>query len=154
VHAFSQVVQLVKSPLARCVASGATVHYPDHETRDVCEGLIDFANGARLTYTFCLFAQGVPGRAVIVGDKGTLRHGDGGDLLLDTPKAKAQTPPPLTGHSGELAEVSMYREFLAAIREKRESALGSATAIEAAKLAWAMEIATVENRIVTAADFA
>lgn len=153
VHAFSQVVQLVKSPLARCVASGATMFYKDHETRDVCEGLIDFANGVRLTYTFCLFAQGTPGRTVIAGDKGVLRYGEDGSLLLDTPGSKGKTPPPLTGHSGELAEVMMYRELLAAIREQRPSVLSATAAMDAAKLAWAMEIATVENRIVTAADF-
>ncbi|MFN7938872.1 MAG: Gfo/Idh/MocA family oxidoreductase [Bryobacteraceae bacterium] len=153
VHAFSQVVQLVKSPLARCQASGATMFYKDHETRDVCEGLIDFANGVRLTYTFCLFATGTPGRTVIVGDKGVLRYGEDGALLLDSAAGKGKTPPPLTGHSGETAEVLMYKEFLSAIREKRQSVLSAAAAMDAAKLAWAMEIATVENRVVTGKDF-
>jgi len=154
VHAFSQVVQLVKSPLARCLASGGILHYKDHETRDVCEGLIDFANGVRFTYTFCLFAQGTPGRTVIVGDKGVLRYGEDGGILLDTAGGKGKTVPALTGHSGELAEVLMYKEFLAAIGEKRQSILSATAAMDAAKLAWAMEMATVENRIVTAKDFA
>jgi predicted dehydrogenase len=154
VHAFSQVMQLVKSPLARCVASGATVHYPDHETRDVCEGLIDFANGTRLAYTFCLFSQGTPGRTVIVGDKGTLRYGDDGQVILDNAQRRGQTPPPLAGHSGLPAEVSMYREFFAAIEEKRESALNAEVAIEAAKIAYAMDMAITEDRVVTAKDFA
>jgi predicted dehydrogenase len=154
VHAFSQVTQLVKSPLARCVASGGTVHYRDHETRDVCEGLIDFASGVRLAYTFCLFSPGTPGRTVLVGDKGTLRYGDDGQIVLDNAQRRGQTPPPLTGHAGELAEVSMYREFFAAVAERRESALNAEAAIEAAKIAYAMEIATTENRIVTAKDFA
>jgi predicted dehydrogenase len=154
VHAFSQVTQLVKSPLVRCVASGGTVHYADHETRDVCEGLIDFANGARLAYTFCLFSQGTPGRTVIAGDKGTLRSGDDGRLMLDSARGRGQTPPPLTGHPEAPAEVLMYREFLAAIAEKREPALNAEAAIEAAKIAYAMEIAIAENRVVTAKDFA
>ncbi len=154
VHAFSQVVQLVKSPLARCLASGGIMHYKDHETRDVCEGIIDFDNGVRFTYTFCLFAQGTPGRTVIVGDKGVLRYGEDGAILLDTPGAKGKTPPPLTGHGGEPAEVLMYKEFLAAIHERRQSVLSAAAAMDAAKIAWAMEIATVESRIVTAKDFA
>lgn len=153
VHAFSQVTQLVKSPLARCVASGATVHYADHETRDVCEGLIDFASGVRFTYSFCLFAAGVPGTTVIVGDKGTLRYSDG-EVLLDTPGKKGQTPPPHSGFDQTPAEVQMYREFLAAIRENREPALNAELAIEAAKIAWAMDLAIVQNRVVTARDFA
>lgn len=154
VHAFSQVVQLVKAPLTRCVASGATVHYADHETRDVCQGLIDFADGTRFDYSFCLFSQGTPGRTVIIGDKGTLRYGDGDGLLLDSPRGKGQKPPAFTGDATTLAEVAMYREFFAAIAEKRESALSAETAIEAAKIAYAMEIATVENRLVTGRDFA
>ena len=152
VHAFSQVTQLVKSPLARCVASGGTVHYKDHETRDICEGIIDFANGVRFSYSFCLFAQGVPGTTVIVGDKGTLRYSDG-EVLLDTPGKKGQTPPPHTGFEDTLAEVQLYREFLAAIRENREPALNAELAIEAAKIAWAMDLAISGNRVVTARDF-
>jgi predicted dehydrogenase len=154
VHAFSQVAQLVKSPLVRCVASGASVHYKDHETRDICQGLVDFANGSRLSYAFSLFSQGTPGRTVIVGEQGTLRFGDDGALLLDNRKGKGQTPPPFMGDRGTLAEVAMYREFFAAIAEKREPALNAEAAIEAAKIAYAMEIATEENRVVTSKDFA
>lgn len=154
VHAFSQVMQLVKSPLARCVGSGGTVHYKDHETRDVCEGLIDFANGARLNYSFCLFAEGVPGTTVIIGDKGTLRYSDEG-LMLDVPGKRGQPAPPATGYdSSTRPETKMYREFFAAIAEGRESALSAEVAIEAAKIAYAMEMAITGNRIVTAKDFA
>lgn len=153
VHAFSQVVQLAKSPLARCVASGATVFYKDHETRDICQGLIDFANGVRFSYSFCLFSTGTPGTTVIVGDKGTLRYSEG-EILLDTPTRKGQKPPAHTGFTAELAEVQMYREFLSAIAEKRQSALNAGLAIESAKLAYAMELATEQNRVVTARDFA
>src|SRR5262249_29386247 len=136
VHAFSQVVQLARSPLARCVASGATVHYKDHETRDICEGLIDFQNGVRFTYSFCLFSQGTPGTTVIIGDKGTLRYSEG-ELVLDSGGKKGLKPPPHTGYTGEPAEVQMYREFLAAIREHRKSALDAELAIESAKIAYA-----------------
>ncbi len=154
VHAFSQVTQLAKSPLARCVASGGTVHYKDHQTRDICQGSIDFANGVRFNYTFCLFSAGTPGNTVIVGDKGTIRYTTESGILLDMAGKKGQAPPPHTGFSGEKPEVAMYREFFAAIRESREPALNAELAIEAAKIAYAMEIATVENRVVTARDFA
>lgn len=154
VHGFSQVTQLVKAPLVRCVASGGVVHYQNRDMRDLCNGLIEFANGVRFNYSFCLFAKGTPGAMTIVGDKGTLRYFDDSPLLLDTPAAKGQTPPPLTGHIEEIPEVLMYREFFAAIRERRQPALNAELAIEAAKIAYAMEIATVEDRVVTYRDFA
>jgi len=154
VHAFSQVTQLVKSPLARCVASGGVLYYQGRDMRDLCTGLIDFDNGVRFNYSFCLFSQGTPGSMTIVGDKGTLRHSGGGNLLLDTPGRPGQEPPPLTGHSGELPEVRMYREFFRAIAENRPPALNAELAIDAAKIAYAMDLAISENRIVTARDFA
>lgn len=153
VHAFSQVVQLVKSPLARCVASGATVHYKDHETRDICQGLIDFENGVRFSYSFCLFSQGTPGTTVIVGDQGTLRYTEG-EILLDSGGRKGRKPPEHTGFVDEQAEVQMYREFFAAIAGKGESALNAGLAIESAKIAYAIEMATEQNRVVTGRDFA
>ena len=153
VHAFSQVLQMVKSPLARCVAAGGNQFYKDHETRDICQGLIDFENGARFSYSFCLFAPGTPLSTVIVGDKGTLRYGEG-DIVLDTLAKNGQAAPPHTGFDPELAEVQMYREFFAAIAEGRESALNAGLAIESAKLAYAMDLAVEKNRVVTARDFA
>ncbi|MBM3738206.1 MAG: Gfo/Idh/MocA family oxidoreductase [Acidobacteria bacterium] len=154
VHAFSQVTQLVKSPLARCTGSGGRLHYADHETRDLTHGLIDFENGVRFNYTFCLFAPGVPGQTVIVGDKAVLRYSSDGPILLDSLAGPAQQPPALTGFEPEQAEVKMYREFLGAIAEKRESALSAELAIEAAKVAYAIDMAIEQNRNVTARDFA
>ena len=153
VHAFSQVAQMVKSPLARAVASGGNLFYRDHETRDLCEGLIDFENGARLTYSFCLFAPGTPGSTVIVGDKGTLRYATDGEILIDVAGKKGQAAPPHTGFSAGLAETQMYREFFAAIAENRECALNAELAIESAKLAYAMDLAVEQNRVVTGKDF-
>ena len=153
VHAFSQVVQMVKSPLARCVAAGGIQFYKDHETRDVCQGLIDFESGARFSYSFCLFAPGTPGSTVIVGEKGTLRYSTDGEITVDVGGKKAQAVPPHTGFNPELAEAQMYREFFAAIAENRESALNAELAIESAKLAYAMDMAVEGNRVVTARDF-
>ena len=153
VHAFSQVTQIVKSPLARCVASGGTVVYPDRDTRDVCQGIVDFQNGSRFSYSFCLFAAGVLGSTVIVGDKGALRTTENG-ILLDFPGKRGQEPPPHTGFSPEPAEVQMYREFFAAIAERRPPALSAELAIEASKIAYAMDMAIEQNRIVSGKDFA
>ena len=154
VHAFSQVAQMAKSKLARCVASGGNQFYQNHETRDVCQGLIDFENGIRFSYSFCLFAPGTPGSTVIVGDKGTIRYSTDGEILVDTGDKKGEAAPPHTGFNPELAEVQMYREFFAAIAEKRAPALSAELAIESAKLAYAMEISVVQNRVVTGRDFA
>jgi predicted dehydrogenase len=152
VHAFSQVAQLVKSPLARCVASGGTVFYPDHETRDTTNGVIEFESGARLDYSFCLFAPNVPGSTTIVGSKGTLRYGDG-PILMDTAGKKGQAPPAHNGFEAGRAETKMYREFFAAVAEGRESALSAEVAIDAAKIAYAMDMAIEENRVVIGRDF-
>ncbi len=153
VHAFSQVVQLAKSPLARCVASGGTVFYPDHETRDLTNGVIDFENGVRFDYSFCLFAPNVPGSTTIVGSKGTLRYGDG-PILLDSASNSGQPVPAHTGFEAGRAETKMYREFFAAVAEGRESALSAELAIDAAKVAYAMDIAIEQDRVVTGKDFA
>jgi predicted dehydrogenase len=154
VHGFGQVTQLVRSPLSRCVASGGSVHYSGRDMRDVCNGLIDFENGVRFNYSFCLFSKGTPGSQVIIGDKGTLRRIDRGELVLDTPTKSNQKPPPLTGHSGEIPEVLLYREFLKAVAERRQPEVNAKVAIDAARIAYAMEIAITENRVVTGRDFA
>ncbi len=47
----------------------------------------------------------------------------------------------------------MYRDVFRSVRDRKPSALNPEFAIEAAKLACAMDIAIAENRAVTAADF-
>ena len=81
IHALAMVTNMVKSPLVRVAASGGVVHYKDgRDTRDVVGILADFANGARLSYTFNLFAQGVHESLTVVGDKGTLQRSSRGGL--------------------------------------------------------------------------
>ena len=71
IHALAMVTNMVKSPLVRLAATGGVVHYKDgRDTRDVVGILADFENGARLDYSFNLFAQGVHESLTVVGDKG------------------------------------------------------------------------------------
>src|SRR5207244_558927 len=75
IHALAMVANMVKSPLVRLAASGGVVHYHDgRDTRDVVGIVADFASGARLNYTFNLFAQSVRESLTVVGDKGTLQR--------------------------------------------------------------------------------
>jgi UDP-N-acetyl-2-amino-2-deoxyglucuronate dehydrogenase len=154
VHAFACVCNMVKAPLARLSATGGVVHYRDgRDTRDMTAILVEFANGARLNYSFSCFAQGAPGSMVVVGDQGVL-HRDRGGQLLCTRGGKA-APVSLPLHLGDgTPEVRLYREFLENVRARKSSVIGPAAAIEPAKIAYGADISITENRIVTAKDFA
>ena len=68
IHALDMVTSIVKSPMVRLSASGGVVHYKDRDTRDVSSILADFANGARLNYSFTCFSRAAGGKLLIVGD--------------------------------------------------------------------------------------
>jgi predicted dehydrogenase len=156
IHAFAMVSNMVKSPLVRAAASGGVVHYKDgRDTRDVIAIAGDFANGARLDYTFNLFAQGVQESLTVIGDEATLQRAGSRSPLVrivgsHTPeevKLDLKLPP-------GTAEVRMYREFFKNVRERRQSPISPRIALEPAKIAYASDISIKENRIVTARDFA
>ena len=154
IHALAMVTNMVKSPLVRLAASGGVVHYKDgRDTRDLFSIVADFASGARLDYTFNLFAQGVRESLTVVGDKGVLQRTQRG-VLTSTIGGKQQEVKMTLNLPPGTAEVRMYREFFQNVRDRKQSVISPRAAMEPAKIAYGSDISIRENRIVTAKDFA
>ena len=154
IHALAMVANMVKSPLVRLAASGGVVHYKDgRDTRDEFGIVADFASGARLTYTFNLFAQGVRESLTVVGDKGVLQRAQRGALTSMIGGKQQEVKMDLNLPAGT-AEVRMYREFFQNVRDRKQSVINPRVALEPAKIAYGSDISIRENRIVTAKDFA
>jgi predicted dehydrogenase len=154
IHALAMVTNMVKSPLVRVAATGGVVHYKDgRDTRDVVGILADFENGARLDYSFNLFAQGVPESLTVVGDKGTLQRSKKSGLT-STINGKVQEVKIDTHLPPATAEIRMYREFFQNVRDRKKSVINPRVALEPAKIAYGADISIRENRLVTAKDFA
>ncbi len=152
IHALDMVTSIVNSPLARLYASGGVVHYKDRDTRDLSCIVADFANGARLNYSFTCFSRAAGGKLLIVGDNGVIRR-DGGRLLMSAGLDKPLEPVKLAEAADTAPEVMMYREFFENVRQRKASPLRPEVAIESAKLAYGADISIRENRIVTSKDF-
>ena len=153
IHALAMVTNIVKSPLVRLAASGGVVHYKDgRDTRDVFGILADFENGARLDYSFNLFAQGVPESLTVVGDKGTLQRSKKNGLTstINGKVAPVTIDPHLAPGT---AEIRMYREFFQNVRDRKKSIISPRAALEPAKIAYGADISIRQNRLVTARDF-
>jgi predicted dehydrogenase len=153
IHALAMVTNMVKSPLVRLAASGGVVHYKDgRDTRDVVGILADFESGARLDYSFNLFAQGVRESLTVVGDKGTLQRGQRGPLMSTIGGQQQQVKMEVHQPPGS-AEVRLYREFFQNVRDRKPSVISPRVALEPAKIAYASDISIRENRLVTTKDF-
>lgn len=152
IHTLGFLQSIVNSPMARVSATGGTVHFSGRETRDLSSAIVDFANGARLSYSLCLFARGAGGDLTMVGDKASLRRSRGElQFLVDGKPQPAPAPANLP--AGD-AEVLMYTDFFDSVRRRRPPSLSLDVALEASKLAYAIDLSIGQGRIVTAADFA
>jgi predicted dehydrogenase len=151
IHALALVTSLVNSPVVRLSASGGVVHYKDRDTRDLSSILADFANGARMNYSFTCFSRAAGGKLLIVGDNGVIRR-DGSTLRMSQGD-KPLAPVEFSDNNDGSAEVQMYREFLNNVRTKTPSPLSPEAALEPSKLAYGADISIRENRIVTSKDF-
>jgi predicted dehydrogenase len=152
IHALDMVVSIIKSPMERLSASGGVVHYKDRDTRDVSSILADFANGARLNYSFTCFSRAAGGKLLIVGDKGVMRR-EGSKLLMSEALDKPMEPVKFSDDGEGGPEVKMYRDFFQDVKDRKPSPLSPEVALESAKLAYGADISIRENRVVTAKDF-
>jgi predicted dehydrogenase len=151
VHLFGTLASIIGSPLKTIWATGGDLHYPGREIRDASTTSVEFANGVRLGYSYCMFAP-QPAFLVILGDKGSLRR-DGGKITVFDAEGKSK-PAPAAEPAGAPDEVLLYRDFFEAVRTRRQPRVGPELAIEAAKIAYGLEMSITENRVVTARDFA
>lgn len=151
IHALSMVTSIVNSPMVRLSASGGVMHYKDRDTRDVSSILADFANGARMNYSFTCFSRSAGGKLLIIGDKGVIRR-EGGKLLVGS-LDKALEPVKFSDEGEGGPEVQMYREFFQNVHDRKQSPLSPEAALEPSKLAYGADISIREDRIVTGKDF-
>lgn len=153
IHAFGFIYSIIQSPLVRLSATGGVLHYKDgRDTRDYSAAVAEYKNGIRLNYTFSCFAAAAPGGYTIAGDKGVIVR-QGGRTTIGAERGKAEDLK-FSDEKEEGAELQMYREFIQNVRERKQSPLNPEYALEPAKIAYGMEIAITQNRVVTAKDFA
>jgi predicted dehydrogenase len=128
IHALDMVVSIVKSPMVRLSASGGVMHYKDRDTRDVSSILADFANGARLNYSFTCFSRAAGGKLLIVGDKGVMRR-EGSKLLMSEALDKPMEPVKFSDDGEGGPEVKMYRDFFQDVKDRKPSPLSPEVAL-------------------------
>ena len=148
---FGTLASIIGSPLKTIWATGGDLHYPNREIRDASTTSVEFANGVRLGYSYCMFAPQAP-FLVILGENGSIRR-DGGKISVFDSGGKAKAVP-APQPAGEPDEVLLYRDFLEAVKTRRQPRVGPDLAIDAAKIAYGLELSITENRVVTARDFA
>lgn len=152
IHSLAMITSIVKSPVIRIAASGGVVHYKDRDTRDASSIVADFANGARLNYSFTCFGRGAGTKLLIIGDNGVIRRGDG-KLVASTSLEKNPEPVTDVSESNDRPEVAMYREFFEDVRTRKQSPLRPEVALEPSKLAFGADLSIRENRVLTDKDF-
>jgi predicted dehydrogenase len=150
VHLYGTLCRIIDSPLKWLSATGGALHYKGRDIRDASSTIVEFDNGVRLSHTYGMFAPQSP-FLIALGSKGSLRR-DAGKLALFDEAGKPKPPLPIQ-RPAEEDEVLMYRDFLDAVRTRRAPKVGAALAIEAAKIAFGLEISIAERRIVTDRDF-
>ncbi len=152
IHSLALVCSIIKSPVVRIAASGGVLHYKDRDTRDVSSIIADFANGARLNFSFhCVGRAGAGNKLLVVGDNGVILRTD--SKLMAAASLDKPLEPVKVGGSDGAPEVAMYREFLEDVRTRKQSPLSPEVALEPSKLAFGADISIRENRIVTSKDF-
>lgn len=151
VHLYATLSRLINSPLVRLSATGGALYYPNREIRDGSSTIVEYKNGVRLSHTYGMFA---PQKAVLIilGDKGSLRREDGKVTVFGQDGTPKNLPP--LDLPKEEDVVFMYREFYDSIRTRKPPrTTGPDLAIEAAKIAYGLDLSIGENRIVTDKDF-
>jgi predicted dehydrogenase len=148
IHSFAMVTNVVKSPVVKVAASGGVLHYKDRDTRDVSTLVAEFANGARLSYSFSCFAGGGGTGCTMVGDRGVIRRDRGESSFLTLSGGKTQPLPRSARLSDDPAEVQLYRDLFQCVRRRTPSALNADAALEPSKIAFAADLSIAEGRMV------
>jgi predicted dehydrogenase len=152
VHSYGFLYEMIGAPLVECSATGGAVHWPERTTEDVIAVIGKYANGVRVSHSYCGYAPGVPWRLTLVGEKGTLDY----DRRAATVRCDGAQTFPLDLKAGgpESNEEEMYRAFFESVRTRKAPPLNPEFALEATKLAYAAWLSIDEGRIVTDKDFA
>lgn len=165
IHELDILHWMISSPVARVYATGGNNVYKDRETIDHAALAIDYENGVKLAFDFCIFAP----NAGIMNRRMTL-IGEDGNLQADTAalvrRGKSGPPEELTvdrsmpaglaaSGAGPAQDIGSHRQFLAFARSVRTGAaplMDGHAAKQVLKIALLAEMSLREKRIVTWQD--
>ncbi|MEZ5393659.1 MAG: Gfo/Idh/MocA family oxidoreductase [Bryobacterales bacterium] len=152
VHSYGFLYEMIEAPLVECSATGGAVHWPERTTEDIIAVIGKYANGVRVSHSYCGYAPGVPWRLTLVGSQGTLDY----DRKTATVRVEDKKPfaLDLKSDNTDSNEEEMYRGFFEAVRTRRPPPLNPDFALEATKLAYAAWMSIDQGRIITDKDFA
>lgn len=113
---------LAGAQVTRVFATGGNNVYKDRETIDHAGLTVDYDNGAKLTFSFCLFAEGRREKMTVIGDQGLIEPVEDGVLVQmrsgGEPAVEEVHAEPPAGLEANIPMVSYnalgtYREVLA-----------------------------------------
>lgn len=152
VHLYAALCKIINSPLVRLTATGGDFYYQDRETRDASSTIVEFANGMRFSHNYVMFSP-CPTVVNIFGDKGSLSRVNG-KIALYSESGKPREMPAIAQPSEQDAMVGLYKDFFKSIENRGTPMASPDLAMAASKIAFGLDMSIVQNRTVTAKDFA
>jgi predicted dehydrogenase len=161
IHEIDVLHGMIGARVTRVYASGGNNVYKDRETIDHAGIVIDYENGVKFTFNFCLFGQnsGPAARQMVVaGTKGVMQTGGRDTILigkqggpgLQTVEPGGASPSPVTAATGPAGvEAATYREYLAfahSVRTREKPLVSGQVGKEAIKISLLAEKSLRERR--------
>lgn len=150
VHLYAGICRIVQSKIARLSSTGASLFYKGREIRDGSCTIVEFENGVRMSHTYGMFAQ-QKAFLIVLGDKGSLRREDAKFQIFGLDGKPKEMPALNLPKEDDM--VLMYRDFYESVRTRKPPSSNPDLAIEAAKIAFGIDISIAQNRAATAKDF-
>jgi predicted dehydrogenase len=153
IHEIDLLHWMVDSGVARLFATGGNNVLKQRETIDHAGLLVEYENGVKLDFNFCLFCPNA-GRAkrrmFFIGTEGSLEP-DGNKLLLRKKTGSAQVLDvgQKAGSDHDIGTEQMYREFAESIRTGKRPLIDGQEAKKVLKIALLAEKSIRERRVVT-----
>lgn len=152
VHLYAALCKIIDAPFVRLTATGGDFYYPNRETRDASSTIVEFENKIRLSHNYVMFSP-CPTVIDIFGDKGSLSRVNG-KIALYEENGKPKDVPAVNERTDQEAMVEMYRDFLRCVHTRGTPLASPDLAMAASKIAFGLDMSILENRTVTAKDFA
>ena len=161
IHEIDVLHGMIGGRVARVYASGGNNIYKDRETIDHAGIVIDYENGVKFTFNFCLFGQNagsVARQMVLAGTKGVMETGGRDAILIGANAGRGmQTIEPGNASPSDATapvggpgqEVPTYREYLAfahSVRTGEKPLVSGQVGKEAIKISLLAEKSLRERR--------
>lgn len=161
IHEIDVLHGMINAPVARVFASGGNNVYKDRETIDHAGIVIDYQNGVKFTFNFCLFGQnagGVARQMVLAGTKGVIETGSRDAILIGKPggrgletveagdAAPSSVTAPMGGPGTEVPTYREYRAFAHSVRTGEKPLVSGQVGKEAIKISLLAEKSLREGR--------